>query len=99
MTDPTSPASKPPISADNLPLDSIKVKPGDEKLLNTGFGKMFTSMAGAGDQDQETLIKEVKVFMNQYCQSILRDMKHQDERMKEALRKLKNVAEGKDPDE
>jgi hypothetical protein len=99
MTDPTPSASKPRFSSDSLPLDSIKVKPGDEKLLNTGFGKMFASMSGAGDQDQDTLIKEIKVFMNQYCQSILRDMKHQDERMKAALQKLKNVAEGRDPDE
>lgn len=96
MTDPTTP-SKPKFSADNLPLDNIKVKPGDEKLLNTGFGKMFASVGG--DQDQETLIKEVKAFMNQYCQDILRDMKHQDQKMQEALRMLKNVAEGKDPDE
>lgn len=100
MTDPIP--SHPPTPASGLPsevpLAGIKVNPGDEKLLTTPFGKMFKNMPGASDQDQTTLIKEIKAAINQYCMEILRQMKIEDARYKEAMARLKRVAQGQSPD-
>ncbi len=81
-----------------VPLDSIKVKPGDEKLLNTGWGKMLEHTAGFSQQDQTTQIKEVKFAIQQSFQTLINQQKQQDAQMKEANEKLKRAAEGQDPD-
>ncbi len=99
MTDPTSSSSS---SGPQLPkkvdLSDIPIKPGDEKLLNTGFGKMFASMPGAQNQDKDTLIREVKASMNMYVQSITREIQREQKEAQKTAQMMKRVAEGQAPE-
>lgn len=90
-----------PNSDDLSFLSKIPVRPGDEKLLHTGFGKMFSHMMKKGGVDisENDLIRVVKQSLNNYCQDCLRQMRKDDKKAKEALAKLKRVAEGGSPDE
>lgn len=92
MTNPISSGSPDPSKF----LPSIKITPQDTKLLDTPFGKWFAK--AAPNEDQTTLIKEIKQAVQQYCKDIVTAMKHDEARMKEAAAKLKKAAEGKDPD-
>ncbi len=76
-------------------LPSVKITSRDMHLLETPFGKMFTR--AAPDEDRLTLLKQVKLAVDQYCKDIVHQMKHEMARMEKAARRLKNVAQGGDP--
>jgi hypothetical protein len=77
-------------------LPSVKLTPHDANLLQTPFGKMF--LKAAPNEDQQTLLKQVKLAVNQYCKDIVNQIQQDQARMDKAMQRLKNVAEGKDPD-
>jgi hypothetical protein len=78
-------------------LEGIPVKPGDEKILDTPFGKMITKFA-APDTDKKTLIREVKKALEQYVQSLTAEMKRQMKRSEEAIKKMGKVSRGERED-
>ncbi|MBS3905366.1 MAG: hypothetical protein KGZ39_08590 [Simkania sp.] len=82
-----------------MPLNNIPINPGDEKLLTTPFGKMFANMPGAKNQDQDTLIREVKASMNIYSQNCVQQMQQDQARAQKVAQMMKQVAEGGSPDE
>ncbi len=97
-TTPPSSSSSGPQLPTEVPLGRYKVHPGDEKILDSPFGRMIRAMPGAAQQDQDTLIKEVKAAMNQYCQDIVNQMQSEQKRADRVNEMLKRVAEGQDPD-
>lgn len=79
-------------------LSGVKVNPGDEKLLDTPWGKWMAHMPGA-PSDKEEMIKLIKASIQQYVKMVNVQIQQDQKRAKEASDKLKRVAEGKDPDE
>jgi hypothetical protein len=77
-------------------LESIKVKPGDEKLLDTPWGKWMERMPGA-PADKEEMIKLIKASIQQYCNMVRTQIEHDQKRSKKAADMLKRVARGQDP--
>jgi hypothetical protein len=101
------PAGDPPPSADpaspnfQLPpqvLAGVQVKPGDEKLLETAWGKWMAHMHGAPSDPQE-LIRMIKASMQQYFNDIKTAMQQEQERYEKVAEQLKRVAEGGNFDE
>lgn len=76
-------------------LESIPIKPGDEKLLDTPFGKMITKYANP-DTPRDDLIRMVKKSLEMYIQEITRQMKHDMQRSEEAIKKLGRASRGED---
>lgn len=97
---PSGGSQQPQESAGGLPkaaLQGIKVNPGDEKLLDTAWGKWMEKMPGA-PADKEEMIKLIKASIQQYCKMVQVQIEQDQKRAKAASDKLKRVAEGKDAD-
>jgi hypothetical protein len=77
-------------------MAGIKVNPGDEKLLDTAWGKWMERMPGA-PADKEQMIKLIKASIQQYCNMIRNEIQQDQERAKKAAEMLKRAAEGQDP--
>ena len=85
-----------PSGIPNAALAGIKVNPGDDKLLDTPWGKWMSRMPGA-PADKEQMIKLIKASIQQYCNMIRTEIEQDQKRAKKAADMLKRVAEGKDP--
>jgi hypothetical protein len=97
---PPSGDSQQPQDAGGIPkaaLSGIKVNPGDEKLLDSPWGKWMQKMPGA-PADKEEMIRLIKASIQQYIKMINTEIQQDQKRAKAASDKLKRVAEGKDAD-
>ena len=97
---PPSGGSHQPQDAGGLPsaaLKGIKVNPGDEKLLDTPWGKWMQKMPGA-PADKEEMIKLIKASIQQYIKMVGTQIEQDQKRAKQASDKLKRAASGQDPD-
>ena len=98
---PPSGGSQQPQESGGLPkaaLEGIKVNPGDEKLLETPWGKWMEKMPGA-PTDKEEMIKLIKASIQQYIKMVNTQIEQDQKRAKRASDKLKRVAQGQDADE
>ncbi len=88
---PQQPPLTPPPGAKEAP-PAAPMKPSDERLLNTAFGKMFQRMAP--DASSAALVDMIKRSMNEYCNSCVREIKKGAEKMKKVHERFKKLAEG-----
>ncbi len=77
-------------------LDSVKINPGDEKLLKSPFGKMILKYSH--NEDEKTKIKLVKKAIEQCFNFMTQDLKRAMKRSEEAMKKLGKESRGERSD-
>ena len=93
MSGPTPPSNLPPTPPTPTPPAAPGAGPSpspSESLSNSPWAQMFPG--GATPQDLQT-------FINNFLKMMVYQFKQQDQQWQQAQQRLKNVEEGKDPDE